>query len=72
LVPLGRRPRHRAPVPVSIGAGDPGHAAGRPKTTGEIRVQIRRLAEENPDWGAPKIHGEILKLGFVVSERSVV
>ena len=25
----------------------------------------------NPDWGAPKIHGELLKLGFVVSERSV-
>jgi transposase InsO family protein len=29
------------------------------------------MAEENPDWGAPKIHGEIQKLGFVVSERSV-
>ena len=32
---------------------------------------IRRLARENPDWGAPKIHGEIQKLGFIVSERSV-
>ena len=32
---------------------------------------IRQLAEENFDWGAPKIHGELLKLGFVVSERSV-
>jgi transposase InsO family protein len=29
------------------------------------------LAEENPDWGAPKIHGELQKLDFVVSERSV-
>jgi putative transposase len=29
------------------------------------------LAEENPDWGAPKIHGELLKLGFVISERTV-
>jgi transposase InsO family protein len=29
------------------------------------------LAGENPDWGAPKIHGELQKLGFVVSERSV-
>jgi len=29
------------------------------------------LAEENPGWGAPRIHGEIQKLGFVVSERSV-
>ena len=44
---------------------------GRPKITEEIRALIRRLAEQNPDWGAPKIHGELLKLGFVVSERSV-
>ena len=44
---------------------------GRPKVTDEIRALIRRLAEENPDWGAPKIHGEMLKLGFVVSERTV-
>jgi transposase InsO family protein len=29
------------------------------------------LADENPDWGAPKIHGELQKLGFVVSERTV-
>jgi hypothetical protein len=44
---------------------------GRPKTTAEIRALIRRLAEENPTWGAPKVHGELLKLGFVVSERTV-
>ena len=44
---------------------------GRPNITDEIRGLIRRLAEENPDWGAPKIHGELQKLGFVVSERTV-
>ena len=44
---------------------------GRLKITAEVRVLIRHLAEENPDWGAPKIHGELQKLGFVVSERSV-
>ena len=44
---------------------------GRPKITEEIRGLIRRLAEENTDWGAPKIHGEMLKLGFAVSERTV-
>jgi hypothetical protein len=32
---------------------------------------MRRLANENPDWGAPRIHAELQKLGFVVSERSV-
>jgi transposase InsO family protein len=48
-----------------------GPRGGRPKITEEIRVLIRRLAEENPGWGAPKIHGEILKLGLVVSERTV-
>ena len=44
---------------------------GRPKITVEIRAMIRRLAEENPNWGAPKIHGELRKLGFQVSERTV-
>jgi putative transposase len=44
---------------------------GRPKITEEIRVLIQRLAQENQGWGAPKIHGELQKLGLVVSERSV-
>ena len=45
--------------------------AGRPKTTAEIRALIRHLAEENATWGAPKIHGELQKLGFDISERTV-
>jgi hypothetical protein len=45
--------------------------SGRPRITEEIRVLIRRLAQENSDWGAPKIHGELKKLGFVLSERTV-
>jgi putative transposase len=44
---------------------------GRARITEEVRTLIRRLAEENPDWGAPRIHGELRKLGFVVSERTV-
>ena len=44
---------------------------GRPKITAEIRAVIHRMAEENAGWGAPKIHGELQKLGFVVSERTV-
>jgi transposase InsO family protein len=45
--------------------------SGRPKITAEIRQLIRRLAQENADWGAPKIHAELLKLGFQISERTV-
>ena len=37
----------------------------------DFEWQSRRMAEENQRWGAPKIHGELLKLGFVVSERTV-
>ena len=44
---------------------------GRPKVAGEIRSVIRRMAAENAGWGAPKIHGELRNLGFVVSERTV-
>jgi putative transposase len=44
---------------------------GRPRVAEEIRVLIRRLAQENPGWGAPKIHGELQKLGFVLCERTV-
>jgi transposase InsO family protein len=32
---------------------------------------IRRMVKENPTWGAPRIHGELLKLGFHVSERTI-
>jgi putative transposase len=32
---------------------------------------IFRIVAENPTWGAPRIHGELLKLGFDLSERTV-
>ncbi len=44
---------------------------GRPKLATEIRKLVVRMAAENPTWGAPRIHGELLKLGFRVSERTV-
>lgn len=44
---------------------------GRPRIDSQCRGLIRRLAEENRLWGAPRIHGELLKLGIAVSERTV-
>jgi transposase InsO family protein len=44
---------------------------GRPPIDMELRVLIRRMSLENPLWGAPRIHGELLKLGFEVAQSSV-
>ena len=44
---------------------------GRPQVHSELRALIRRMSLENPLWGAPRIHGEMLKLGFEVSQSSV-
>ena len=44
---------------------------GRKPISKEVRDLIFRMVAENPTWGAPRIHGELLKLGFDVSERTV-
>jgi hypothetical protein len=44
---------------------------GRPQIAADLRVLIRRMSIENPLWGAPRIHGELLKLGFEVAQSSV-
>jgi putative transposase len=44
---------------------------GRPKTCTEVRNLIRQMSIANPLWGAPRIHGELLKLGIVVSQATV-
>src|SRR3989441_8449792 len=44
---------------------------GRPPISAETTALIRRMAATNPLWGAPRIHGELLKLGFHVAERTV-
>ena len=44
---------------------------GRPSIDGDLRTLILRMAAENPSWGAPRIHGELLMLGIDVSERTV-
>jgi hypothetical protein len=44
---------------------------GRPPASKETRELIRRMRRENPLWGAPRIHGELLKLGIDIGETSV-
>ena len=44
---------------------------GRPKVPIEVRGLIRRTSVENPLWGAPRIHGELLKLGIEVAQSTV-
>ena len=44
---------------------------GRPQIETELRALIRRMSMENPLWGAPRIHGELLKLGFEIAQSSV-
>ena len=44
---------------------------GRPRIDKEVRDLIRRMSFENPLWGAPHIHGELLKLGFDIAQSTV-
>src|SRR5213592_642748 len=45
--------------------------AGHPPVDAAIKALVRRMAAANPLWGAPRIHGELLKLGIDVAERTV-
>ena len=44
---------------------------GRPTVPKEVRELIRMMSRDNPLWGAPRIHGELLKLGIEIGETSV-
>ena len=43
---------------------------GRPKVSAELRTLIGNMSRANPLWGAPRIHGELLKLGFEVAQST--
>ena len=56
----------------SSGRGRSGEASpGVRPVPREVRDLIRRMSKENPGWGAPRIHGELLKLGINIGETSV-
>jgi hypothetical protein len=44
---------------------------GRPSVPREVRDLIRMMSRNNPHWGAPRIHGELLKLGIELTEPTV-
>jgi hypothetical protein len=47
------------------------HRIGRPAVSLDVRTLIREMSTANPLWGAPRLHGELLKLGISVSESTV-
>jgi hypothetical protein len=47
------------------------HRIGRPGVPHDVRALIRDMSAANPLWGAPRIHGELLKLGISVSQSTV-
>jgi hypothetical protein len=46
-------------------------AGGRPKLSADVRTLIRDISLANPLWGAPRIHGELLKLGITIGQTTV-
>jgi putative transposase len=60
-----------APVPRVLDQALRMLTGGRPTVDTEIKTLITRIATANPLWGAPRIHGELLKLGLDVAERTV-
>ena len=45
--------------------------AGRPRASKEVIKLIKQIANDNPMWGVPRIHGELLKLGYDISQATV-
>jgi transposase InsO family protein len=48
-----------------------GNSGGRPQIELALQALIRQMSNDNPLWGAPRIHGELLKLGFEVAQSTV-
>jgi hypothetical protein len=59
------------PASAGTGLGNPAPWEVGRKSTQTCGALIRRISVDNPLWGAPRIHGELLKLGFEVAQSSV-
>ena len=74
--PRDRGSRHRGAVAAAarsraLDQAFPQADGGRPPVNAEIKALVTRMAAANPLWGTPRIHGELLKLGIDVAERTV-
>jgi putative transposase len=58
-------------LPSVLDLEDSARSPGRPRVPREVRELIRMMSRENAIWGAPRIHGELLKLGIEIGETSV-
>src|SRR5438876_611775 len=72
MVSIGPQDHHDHPArdPRALASGRL-PLGGRPQIDADLRALIRRMSIDNPLWGAPRIHGELLKLGFEVAQSSV-
>ena len=59
------------PASAGTGVGNPAPLEAGRKSTRSLRALIRRMSADNPLWGAPRIHGELLKVDFEVAQSSV-
>src|SRR5215469_5151431 len=67
-----RRPMASRRIPLVLEDDFPGQKPiGRRQTSKEVRDLIFQMMAQNRNWGAPRIHGELLMLGFDVSERTI-
>ena len=74
----GHRPSQKRSLPGIVPAcvcSGPGRCSAanpdRPVISREVRDSIRKMCQESPAWGAPRIHGELLRLGIDIGESSV-
>src|SRR5258707_1073453 len=74
---VARPPAPIRPKPSAVPANDGlrpdnRNRVGRPTISAELRTLIGEMSRANPLWGAPRIHGELLKLGFDVAQSTVL
>jgi hypothetical protein len=68
---LARREDAGLPAPLCASELEVASRGGRPKVPAKVRSLVRQMSVKNPLWGAPRVHGELLKLGIEVAQSTV-